>query len=92
MYSYYALISKHFMFTVNEYKDNSNVQLTKFQNISCLRLIDRKWNGIGTDIPFQNISCLRLIEKTIKEVAENLIFQNISCLRLIVIFPSFIRL
>ena len=34
------VISKHFMFTVNELELNSLSTLLQFQNISCLRLIN----------------------------------------------------
>ena len=44
-----------------ERKRINDLDVLKFQNISCLRLINRAVAGSFNKLEFQNISCLRLI-------------------------------
>ena len=54
-------ISKHFMFTVNVFRQKLLEKIYAFQNISCLRLIYQGKVFQMGEAEFQNISCLRLI-------------------------------
>ena len=71
------------MFTVNLLSEFKRVKTFLFQNISCLRLINRTKKEIEKIISFQNISCLRLICMGCSKEFNEFLFQNISCLRLI---------
>ena len=55
-------ISKHFMFTVNVFRQKLLEKIYAFQNISCLRLIYQGKVFQMGEAEFQNISCLRLIK------------------------------
>ena len=71
------------MFTVNTLRIYFKREDKKFQNISCLRLIQKNKKNCGGIKKFQNISCLRLIKMLLYTQARKELFQNISCLRLI---------
>ena len=76
-------ISKHFMFTVNVFRQKLLEKIYAFQNISCLRLIYQGKVFQMGEAEFQNISCLRLINTNVQKCQVIEKFQNISCLRLI---------
>ena len=76
-------ISKHFMFTVNVFRQKLLEKIYAFQNISCLRLIYQGKVFQMGEAEFQNISCLRLINTIVQKCQVIEKFQNISCLRLI---------
>ena len=64
------------MFTVNEENEKEMIDVKKFQNISCLRLIKMKDVLKHDDLVFQNISCLRLIKLSGKRRKPWLYFKT----------------
>ena len=78
------IISKHFMFKVHITDVDVSDMDCLFQNISCLRFIEKGYKVFYKVEKFQNISCLRFINTNNKNFRRLKKFQNISCLRFMV--------